>query len=177
MNKFSTAKICRAGIIASIYFIFTYVFQAISFGLVQVRIAEALTVLPLFFAEAVPALFIGCFLSNLISGFGAYDLFLGSLATLLAGILTRIIGKKIKGKLLKFILGVIPPIVINAFFVPVIIYLGGGVVESYFIQVLIIGIEQSLAIIPVGGFLYFALFRLKEKNPNSPMFCDKTTEK
>ena len=165
MNKFSTAKICRAGIIASIYFIFTYVFQAISFGLVQVRIAEALTVLPLFFAEAVPALFI------------AYDLFLGSIATLLASILTRIAGKKLKGKILKFILGVIPPIVINAFFVPAIIYLGGGVVESYFIQVLIIGLEQSLAIIPLGGFLYFALFRLKEKNPDSPMFCDKTTEK
>ena len=67
MNKFSTAKICRAGIVASVYFILTYFFQAISFGPIQLRVAEALTILPLFFIESVPALFIGCMVANLFS--------------------------------------------------------------------------------------------------------------
>ena len=77
MNKLSTSKICRAGVVASVYFVLTYFFQAISFGPIQLRVAEALTVLPLFFFELAPALFIGCFLANFMSGFGVYDLFIG----------------------------------------------------------------------------------------------------
>ena len=61
MNKFSTSRICRAGIVASVYFVLTYFFQAISFGPIQFRVAEALTILPLFFLESAPALFVGCF--------------------------------------------------------------------------------------------------------------------
>jgi len=109
MNRFSTAKICRAGIIASVYFVLTYFLQAISFGPLQARVAEVLTVLPLFFAESVPALFIGCFLANFFSGFLVFDLTLGSLATLISAILTRFIAKIIKNKHLKFFLGAFPP--------------------------------------------------------------------
>ena len=170
MNKLSTSKICRAGVVASVYFVLTYFFQAISFGPIQLRVAEALTVLPLFFFELAPALFIGCFLANFMSGFGVYDLFIGSFATLIASFLTYFIGKWLKNKYLRFFIGVIPPIVINALLIPLVIYLSGGLEFTYFIQAVVIGAEQTLAIVPLGGFLYSYLTRLKEKNPDSPLF-------
>ena len=170
MNKFSTAKICRAGIIASVYFILTYFFQAISFGPIQVRVAEALTILPLFFIESVPALFIGCAIANFFSGFLAFDLTIGTGATLVASILTYFIGKMIKLKVLRFILGVLPPILINAFAIPLVIWFSGGLEYTYLVQVLIIGLGQILAIIPLGGLLYFSLYSLKESNPSASIF-------
>ncbi|MBE5742081.1 MAG: QueT transporter family protein [Clostridiales bacterium] len=170
MNRFSTAKICRAGIIASVYFVLTYFLQAISFGPLQARVAEVLTVLPLFFAESVPALFIGCFLANFFSGFLVFDLTLGSLATLISAILTRFIAKIIKNKHLKFFLGAFPPVIINALLIPLVIYLGGGLTTTYFIQSLLIFGSQAIVIYPLGGILYYALDSLKGKTPNSPLW-------
>lgn len=81
---FTTKRICRAGIIAALYVAFTYAFGPLPYlGILQIRPAEALTILPLFFPEAVPALYIGCMLANIASPFWVYDVFLGSLATLL----------------------------------------------------------------------------------------------
>ena len=170
MNKFSTAKICRAGIIASVYFILTYFFQAISFGPIQLRVAEALTILPLFFIESVPALFIGCLISNFFSGFLLFDIAIGAPTTLVAAAITYIIGKVIKHKHLRFILGAIPPIIANAFAVPIVILLSGGLEYTYMVQALIIGAGQALAIYPLGGLLYFSLYSLRENNPNSSIF-------
>lgn len=166
----STSKICRAGIIASVYFVLTYFLQAIAFGPIQLRISEALTILPLFFVESVPALFVGCFLSNVLLGFAVYDFTIGSLATLLAGILTYFIGKKVKNKSLKFVLGAIPPIVVNALLIPFVIYLSGAGKFTYFIQVLIIGLGQAVAVYVLGGTIYFSLAKIKEKNPTSTIF-------
>ena len=94
----STSKICRAGIIASVYFVLTYFLQPISYGPVQFRVSEALTILPLLFFEAVPALFVGCFLANALFGLAVYDLTIGSFATLLAAVITYFIGKMVKNK-------------------------------------------------------------------------------
>ena len=150
MNKFSTAKICRAGIVASVYFILTYFFQAISFGPIQLRVAEALTILPLFFIESVPALFIGCLVSNLFSGFFIFDIAIGAPTTLIAAIITYAIGKIIKHKHLRFILGSIPPILANAFAVPLVILLSGGLEYTCMVQVVVIGVGQALAIYPLA---------------------------
>ena len=63
----STKRLCRAGVIAALYVALTYAFAPFAFGAFQVRPAEALCILPLFFPEAVPALYVGCILSNLAS--------------------------------------------------------------------------------------------------------------
>ena len=89
--KFSTRSLTRAAIIAALYLLFTFVFQAISFGAVQFRIAEALMLLPVLTADAVPGLFIGCLLGNLLGGGVWYDVVLGSIATLLAAVCTRLL--------------------------------------------------------------------------------------
>ena len=170
MNRFSTAKICRAGIIASVYFILTYFFQAISFGPIQARVAEALTILPLFFIESVPALFIGCLISNFFSGFMLFDIAIGAPTTLVAAVVTYFVGKSVKNKYLRFILGALPPIIMNAFTVPVVILLSGGLEYTYLVQVAIIGLGQALTILPLGGLLYFSLYSLKESNPSASIF-------
>ncbi len=94
MRRKSLVYMVRGGIIAALYMTLTLVFAPISFGAIQFRISEALTVLPMFFPEATAALFVGCLISNMISGFGIADMVFGSLATLIAAFLTS----KIKNK-------------------------------------------------------------------------------
>lgn len=79
----------RAALIAAIYCLLTLLFQPISFGAVQFRIAEALTLLPILTADAVPGLFVGCLVANLLGGGVWYDVLLGSLATLMAAAAAR----------------------------------------------------------------------------------------
>ncbi|MBQ7374005.1 MAG: QueT transporter family protein [Clostridia bacterium] len=166
----STSKICRAGIIASVYFVLTYFLQAIAFGPIQLRVSEALTVLPLLFVEAVPALFVGCFLANALFGLAVYDLTIGSFATLISAVITYFVGKTVKNKHLKFVLGAIPPIAVNAFLIPLVIWLSGATEFAYFIQVAFIGAGQFLAVFLVGGAVYYPLINMKERNPSSTIF-------
>ena len=81
-------RIARAGIIAAIYIILVFVFQAISFGPIQFRVAEALTLLPMVYPEAIGGLYVGALLSNILGGQGPWDIFGGSFVTLLAAYLT-----------------------------------------------------------------------------------------
>jgi uncharacterized membrane protein len=76
-------------LIAAAYAALTLLLAPIGFGLLQVRASEALTVLPYLAAPAVPGLFIGCVVANAIGGFGWPDVVFGSLATLLAALMTR----------------------------------------------------------------------------------------
>lgn len=79
----------QAAMIAAIYVVLTYVFAPFSFGEVQVRIAEALTILPLFTPAAIPGLFVGCLIGNILGGAVLPDILCGSLATLI-GAFSRI---------------------------------------------------------------------------------------
>ena len=79
-------SLSRAGIIAAMYVALTLIFQPISFGAVQFRISEALMLLPLLTANAIPGLFVGCLAANLVGGGVWFDVLLGSVATLLAAI-------------------------------------------------------------------------------------------
>ncbi|MCF6096660.1 QueT transporter family protein [Thermovorax subterraneus] len=102
----SVRYIVRASIIAGIYAALTYFLKPISYGPLQVRVAEALTLLPLIERSAVPGLFVGCFLANLLGGLGPWDIYGGSLITLVAAYLTS--------KMPNPFLGAIPPIILNA---------------------------------------------------------------
>ena len=83
-KKPSTARrLAQCAIIAALYVVLTLVFAPISFGAIQIRIAEALTILPLFTPAAIPGLFVGCILANIIGGAIIWDVIFGSLATLI----------------------------------------------------------------------------------------------
>ena len=91
---FTTRSIVRGGLIGGLYVVLTLIFQPISFGAIQFRIAEALTLMPILTLDAVPGLFVGCLLANLLGGGVWFDVVLGSLATLLAAICTRLMRDK-----------------------------------------------------------------------------------
>lgn len=96
----------RAAMIGAIYAVLTLVFAPISYGMIQVRIAEMLMVLPYFTGAAVPGLFVGCLIANVFGGYGLLDIVFGSLATLISALAVSKIGNKY--------LVPLPPVIINA---------------------------------------------------------------
>ena len=112
-NKALISFIVYNGIVAALYIVLTYFLAPISYGPLQARISEAMTVFPIFSFNMIPGLTIGCLVSNLINpdNLGPVDIIGGTLATLIAGIFSRIIGKK------NMWLGIIPPIVANGIIV------------------------------------------------------------
>ncbi len=162
--KGSTKILARSGIIASLYVILSLIVFPASSGAVQFRVSEVLTLLPLIYIEAVPALFIGCILSNFITGCAFFDVVLGSLVTLICAILTFLIGKLIKNKPLKVIIGGLFPLTFNAFLLPLIWLLCYGALEYvYIFQVLVIFIGQSLSVYALGVPIYLAVDKIKAR--------------
>lgn len=89
MNRPNAIRsLCLGAMVAAVYAALTMALPMLSYGPVQLRFSEALTVLPFFFPEAIPGLFLGCAISNLLSAFGIVDVVFGSLATLLAALWT-----------------------------------------------------------------------------------------
>ena len=160
----TTKIIVRAGLVAGLYVVLSLLTLPIASGAIQFRLSEALTLLPLFFAEAIPALFIGCMLSNLITGCMVLDIILGSTITLVASVLTYFIGKLVKNTFLKISIGGFFPVVLNAFFLPVLwIIIYGAIEYVYMLQVLFLLISQSASIYGFGTPLYFAIKKHKNK--------------
>ena len=102
-------QIALSAAIAALYAALTIAVAPISYGPVQFRIAEAMTLLPFMLPEAIPGLFIGCLIANLFSGFGLIDVVFGSAATLIAGWITY--------KMPNLWLAAVPPVLLNALIV------------------------------------------------------------
>ena len=152
-KKTSGTSLARIGVIAGLYIVATMRLPFLSYGSIQLRISEALTILPVFFPEAVVGLFIGCLISNIL-GNGILDIVFGSLATLIAGILTCIVGKTVKNTTLKFLLGAFPPVIINAIVVPFTYLVITELEALYWFNFLTVFIGQFLAVYVLGALLY-----------------------
>ncbi|MBQ8291009.1 MAG: QueT transporter family protein [Clostridia bacterium] len=166
-NVFTTKRLCRAGVIAALYVGITYAFMPFAFGPFQIRPAEALCLLPLFFPEAVPALYIGCMLSNLASPFLVYDVFIGSLTTLLAALGSYTVGTFFKKPLFRFLAGGIFPVLLNAFLIPLIIVflcgdLGGqpSASTAYWVYFGSFLLTETVWVYGLGAPLFFTMHRL-----------------
>ncbi len=157
-----STSLALCGIIASAYFIVCMLFMPLSYGGIQVRFAEALTVLPLFFGEAVWGLAVGCLIANFF-GNGVLDIVFGTLATLLSAILTYFIGKKIKNPKIRFFIGAFPPIIINAIIVPFTFLAVVELKELYFLSMLQVFIGQFISIYLVGSLIYLPLRKILSK--------------
>ncbi|MBQ7923883.1 MAG: QueT transporter family protein [Clostridia bacterium] len=167
-NKSLTKRLCRAGVIAALYVALTYAFMPFAFGPIQVRPAEALCILPLFFPEAAPALFIGCALSNIASPYAVYDVTIGATATLVAALATYGVGRLFRNDWAKMMLGGAFPVLVNAFVIPlVIVFLCGGgegytsVTVAYFTYVFSLLLTELVWVYALGIPLYFGVKRLK----------------
>jgi len=104
--KVTTKQITRAALVAGLYAVLTIVLAPISYGAVQVRVADALAVLPYIFPETAVGLFVGCIIANMIGGYGVLDIVFGGLSTLVAGVLTALMPNKW--------LAPLPPVIIVA---------------------------------------------------------------
>jgi len=180
-NFFTTKRLCRAGVIAALYVALTYAFGAIAYeGIPEIRPAEALCILPLFFPEAVPALWIGCMLANLGSPFIMYDVPIGGLCTLVAALLTYGAGRLIKNKVLKLIVGGFFPVIINAFIIPLlIVFLCGGSEGfataniAYWTFFGSMCATEALWLYGLGSLLYFGILGLQKKGVSVFISGDK----
>lgn len=155
MKNKNVLFMAQAAMIAAVYVVLTVVFAPFSFGQVQVRIAEALTILPLFTPAAVPGLFAGCLIGNIVGGAILPDIVFGSLATLIAAVLTYYAGKR------NPYFGPIPPIAVNAIIVPFVLHYGYGVNLPIPYMMLTVGIGEVISCAVLGMILYFALKRYK----------------
>jgi uncharacterized membrane protein len=148
------------GVLAGLYAALTIFLAPISYSFIQIRLSEALTVLPYLTPLAIPALFIGVFFANIFGGFGPWDIFGGSLLTLIAAILTYLTRKTNKPWLAP-----LPPVVVNAFGVSAYLqFLVEGRdpgLTTYFLFVTTIGIGQSIACYGVGYPLLRFLQRME----------------
>ncbi len=165
----STLRLCRAGVIAALYVALTMSFGALAYnGVFQIRPGEALAVLPLFYPEAVPALWIGCMIANIISPFALFDITLGGAVTLVAAAFTYLIGRLVRNDVLRVALGGLSPVLLNAFIMPlVIVYMAGGSYESaaaeYWVEFVSMLVTEAVWIYALGGLLYFGVGRLRKR--------------
>jgi uncharacterized membrane protein len=155
MNNKKVKMLTTSAMIAAVYLVLTLIFYLTSFAPYQSRLAEALTVLPYFTPLAIPGLFVGCILSNIIGGYGLWDVVIGSLSTLLAAYLTyKLTFKKPKRKWL----APIPPVIVNAVIVGIELSILSD--APLFITMLSVGGGQIIACYLIG----YPLMHLIEKN-------------
>ena len=144
----------QAAAIAAIYVVLTVVFAPLSFGEVQIRFAEGLTILPYFTPAAIPGLFIGCVIGNFMGGAIPVDIICGSLATLAGALLSYAMRKH------KFLVP-LPPIIANTLVVPFVLFYGYGVNLPIPFMMLTVGVGEVVSCGVIGLILLFALDRYK----------------
>ena len=132
-----TNYLLQAAIIAAIYTALTMFLAPFSYGVAQIRIAEALTVLPFFTPAAIPGLFIGCLIANIMSPVGVLDMVIGSLSTLVAAVLSYYLRHQP-------ILVPLPPVIING------ITVGWMLVAVYGVP---LPLWSSMASVALGQFI------------------------
>lgn len=159
----SAASLARAALIAALYAVCTVVIAPFSYGAVQFRIAECLCILAFFYKEAVVGLTVGCLIANFFSPSGAIDVVLGTLATLIASVLSRVTYRSIGNKVAGFIVSSLFPVVVNALLVPVAILIASPEAGSYIIVALQVAGGQAAVIYTLGLALYLCLQKLFSK--------------
>lgn len=161
MKQHQAKYLTEGGIIAALYVILTMIsgLFGLSMGPIQLRFSEALCILPCFTPAAVPGLFIGCFLSNILSGAVIWDTVFGSLATLVGAVGTYYLKNR------RF-LASLPPIAANTLAVPLILSFVYGVKRGFWVLAVSIFIGEAISAGVLGQLLYSSVMR-KKRNRTS----------
>ena len=145
-------NMAQGALIAALYATLTVIFAPISFGPVQVRIAEALTILPMFTSAAIPGLFIGCIIANLFGGAIIWDVIFGSLATLIGAVG----GYRLRNN--RWLVP-IPTIIANGIIVPFVLKYGYGVDMPVVLMMLYVSVGEIIGCYVLGEMLASALLK------------------
>ena len=154
-NKKSTLWLTQGAIIAAMYVALTRVFAPISYGAIQLRIAEVLTILPMFTSSAIPGLFIGCLLANLLGGAVLLDVVFGSLATLIGAALGWMLRKN------RWLVP-IPAVLANALIIPFVLRYGYAVDMPLWLMMLTVGAGEVGGCYILGELLASVLLKRRD---------------
>lgn len=153
----------QAAMIAAIYVALTFVSSSMGLasGTIQVRISEALCILPVFTTAAIPGLWLGCLMANLLTGGILVDVLFGSIATLLGAVGTYFLRKH------RFAC-TLPPVVANMVIVPFVLRYGYGFITEYHgidwslpFNAVTVGIGEIITCVIVGGVLLRIFLRYR----------------
>lgn len=156
MKRTKVKTITHAAIIAALYVVLTFIANAmgIASGAVQIRLSEALTILPFFTPAAIPGLFVGCLLSNILVGGVILDIIFGSLATLIGAVGTYALRKH------KW-LATVPPILSNTVIVPLVLIYAYSSTEALPYLMVTVGAGEIISAGVLGMLLLTSLSKYK----------------
>jgi len=146
MNK--TRMLSRASMLSALYVVLTLFANALGLanGAIQVRLSEALTVLPIFFPEAIWGLGVGCFISNIITGCALPDIIFGTLATVIGAIGTRIFREN-------RLLAIMCPVLSNSVIVPFVLKFAYGLGDAWYYLALTVCIGEIISCVLLGSLI------------------------
>ena len=156
-NSILLLDLTQGAMIAALYVVLTFIanLAGLASGVIQVRLSEALTILPVFTAAAVPGLAVGCVLANILTGCAIWDVVFGSLATLIGAVGTRLLRK------ISPVLAVLPPILSNIIIVPLVLQRVYGVEDAYWYLAMTVGAGEIISCGVLGLLLYRSLKNTK----------------
>lgn len=151
-QKRSVLFLTQGAVIAAMYVALTLLSNAfgLASGVIQVRISEALTILPYFTSAAIPGLFVGCLVSNILAGGVFWDVVFGSLATLIGAVVTYALRK------FKY-LAPVPPIVSNMLIIPFVLRYAYDAPDAIWFMMLTVGAGELISAGVLGTLLLLAL--------------------
>ena len=157
--------ITQAAIIAAIYVVLTVFIAAFNLasGSIQIRISEALCVLPFFTPAAIPGLWIGCLISNLVTGAPVFDIVFGSLATLIGAVFTYLLRKHRFLCTLPPVIAnalIIPPVLIFAYKIPEVIWRGMNI--TWIFNIVTVGLGEVISVCILGSLLLKVLSKYRD---------------
>ena len=180
LKRTSVLFITQAAVIAALYVVLSMLSEAVGLcsGVIQCRISEALTILPAFVSPAVPGLYVGCLLTNLISSESIWDIIFGPVATLIGALGTYLIGRAVRARALRKTAGdaagnrnsvfriviltvmfALPPIIANAVIIPPVLKFSLGLEDAFWFIVVTVAAGEIIACGIFGGLLLAALLR------------------
>ena len=155
MKENKTRNLVFSALIAAIYVVLTLLLRPISYGPIQFRVSEALCVLPYFTPAAIPGVFIGCLISNLLRGAVVMDIVFGSLATLIGAIGSWLLRRN------RWLVS-LPPILSNTLIIPWVLKFAYGSEDLVWYMMITIGIGEILAIGVLGQLLISVLAKYRK---------------
>lgn len=153
-TKRNVLYLTQGALIAALYVVITMYVNAFDLanGAIQLRLSEALTILPVFTPAAIPGLFIGCLLSNTLTGCVIWDIVFGSIATLIGAIGTYMLRDT------RFVF-TLPPVIANMVIVPAVLKFAYGIGDAYWYLMITVGIGEIISVCVFGFLLKNALWK------------------
>lgn len=166
--KSNTKYLCDAAMIAAVYVALSLLFMPISFGPIQCRISEMLTVLPAFLPAAIPGVAIGCLIANILGGAILPDIVFGTFATLIAAVASYKLTAAMQQKVLETrsagisfrLLAVLPPVISNTIIVPLVLKYAYGYGDALYFMMFTVCIGEIISVAGLGNVLITVAARL-----------------